>query len=617
MRFPLWVAPTNILSSNEEMFIAPEGVMAWSTSKVNGRYPVPPGGGILRKLQVFTPLGAGSGSWTFSYVVNGVEVESTRAKLEGEEVKSVVWNGELKLKEGDTFEIRVAGAGSPTILNTGINGVALYSWVETTGNIFWVAGGGGGNLSTSVSSYNPVFGINSAGWGTTEGATRVVIPGEFTLKGVALDLSGTAGASKSYKLFARRNRTEDALEAKIEGTSATSALAEGSVSLKAGEVLEAKVIPTGTPSARTARYTYAVESQVAGEMFALGVNVGADSTTAKQATYPDSWKSTWANEANAEIPRPTGLKFERLYAEVSVAPGILKSRQYSLTLGAAAQALAVKIEGEATTGNNVVNSFTTDGTKVSLRAEPSALAPAANTGGTHWGFIVIVPQPVELEGAQVGAGSTTTDLHGLFSLGAAPIGVGSITTAAGSVANILAQVQGQGSAAGLLQLFADLASAPTGTSAVAAGLGPVTSFDIPLAGVGAFNVEFRALYELVAAPNGSGALSGEFRALADLAAKTVGNAQLSAELEELASIIAALEAELSAAGGASTELEALARFTTVNLEALGVLGAAFARRYMVPGNAALSDSEVGAAAVRDAGVWSVVTDDSPVSSVEE
>ena len=394
MLFPLWVSPTNILSVNEERFIAPEGVMGWATSNVNGRYPVPPGGGFLTQLQVLTPNGAGAnGSWTFSYVVNGVEQVATRVKLEGEGNTKGEWKGRIELKAGDTFQIKVVGTGTPSALPEGPSGVALFSWIETVGNLFWIGGGGGGNATTAEAAYNPPYGINSAGWQTSEGLTRVLVPGKYKLKGVAIDLSGTAGAAKSYTLHARINRKEDTLPVKVEGTSATSALAEGSVQLNAGDTWESKIVPAGTPTARTIRYTYAVETEVTGEMFAAGVNESAGSTTAINATWPDTWKSSWLSTvANARLPRPATLKLKRLYVELGTAPGVGKSRNLVLELNGANTELAVKIEGAATAGNDTTHSFTLDGNLLALKTEPSG-TPAANTGGTHWGFVVVVPQP--------------------------------------------------------------------------------------------------------------------------------------------------------------------------------------------------------------------------------
>jgi len=392
MYFPLWAAPTNAPSKTAERFLSPEGVMGWSASNITGRFPVPPGGGILRKLEVAFFKAPGSGkSWTLSYVVNGVEDVSTRVVIKDLETKGQ-WRGELKLKAGDTFQILLVPSGEPEVPGVGEEGTAMYTWVETAGNTFWVAGGGSNNSLTGEASYNPPYGINSAGWQATEGLNRIIVPGKFKLKGVAFDLSGSAGSGKSYTLYAHVNRSEDLLPVKVEGTTESFKLAEGSVQLKAGDTLEAKLVPAGTPTARSIRYCYVIESEVNGEMFAGGTVETVESTTAKRYSWPDTWKSGW-NAVSAHLPRPSGLKFERLYVEIGTAPGIGKSRAYEhLKLPFVATGLKAEIAGNATSGNDTVHSFVTDGERMAMSSTPSG-TPAENIGGAHWGFVVLVPQP--------------------------------------------------------------------------------------------------------------------------------------------------------------------------------------------------------------------------------
>lgn len=409
MLFPLWATPTNAPSKTAERFLSPEGVMGWSTSNITGRFPVPPGGGTLRNFIVILAKAPGLGkSWTLSYAINGVENVLTRIKIEGE-AKTGEWKGELKLKEKDTFQILLVPSGEPEVPGVGEEGTAMYTWVETAGNTFWIAGGGSNNSLTGEPSYNPPYGINSAGWQATEGLNRIIVPGKFKLKGVAFDLSGTAGSGKSYTLYARVNRSEDTMAVKIEGTTDTFKVAEGSVQLKAGETLETKLVPSGTPTARSVRYCYVVESEAHGEMFAGGTVETVESATAKRFSWSDTWKSGWS-AVSAYLPRPSGLKFERFYIEIGTAPGAGKSRIYEfLKFSGVATGLKVEIEGSSTSGNDAVHSFVTDGGRVEMSSTPSG-SPAENTGGSHWGFVVIVPQIVY--GAANTSGTSTAQLDG-------------------------------------------------------------------------------------------------------------------------------------------------------------------------------------------------------------
>ncbi len=601
MIFPLWANPANNPSKTEARWISPEGVMNWATTAATGRYPVPPGGGNLRKLKVQLGAAPGSGkSWTFSYVVNGEEITSTRVKIEGSNTKGE-WKGTLELKEGDTFQIQILGAGEPANPEMGTSGTALYTIVETAGNTFWIAGGGAGNLGTAAASYNPPFGINNAGWQGTEGLSRIIVPGSFKLKGVAVDLSGVPGGGASYALFARVNRAEDVLEAKINAAG-TSALATGTVAMKAGEALETKVVPAASPTARSCRYTYSIETEVAGEMFAAGMNEAADSKEAAQATYPDTYKAAWNASTTNRVPRPTGLKFERLYVEIGTAPGALKSRTYAMTLNGATQTLSAVVEGAAKSGNDTTHSFTTDGTSISMLATP-ALVPETNTGGVHWGFVVIVPQPVDMEAAGSGSGTMITDFRALAALASDASGAGTSIIAAAGVTNIAAQVEAQGAGVVLLQLIASMSPALSGEGALGAELAEVVSLSSTLAGIGTLSADFRALAALSAELGGEGILSAELKALATLAIALNASGQLIAELEALVHIVADMEAAFYGDGDLNIDLAPLAA-ATGSLEGLGAVVAAFGRRYTVPGNAALTDVALQNAAVVDRPVLS-------------
>jgi len=568
VRFPLWANPGNNPSATAERFLTIEGVMNWSTSNVTGRYPIPPGGGTIRKLKVFLGIAPGAGKgWRASYVLNGVEVEATRVKIEGAGVLTGEWKGELKVKEGDTLQILLVPISEPALPGFGIEGTAFYTTVETVGNVFWIGGGGSGNINNGTTSFNPPFGINSAGWGN-EGLTRIVVPLKCKLKGIAFDLSGTAGTSeKSYTLSMRVNGAKDVLPAKVEGAG-TSALATGSAQVEPGETLEAKCSALNEPTGRSGRYSLAIESEAAGEIFAAGMNEGADSASAEQSTYPDTWKLSWVNVANGPLPRPTGLKIERLYLQIGIAPGVGKSRTYVLTLNAVAQALKVKVEGEATSGNDVTHSFTTTGAKVGMLATPAG-TPAADTGGVHWGFVIIVPQPVELEASLSGAGSISAELRPTTSLSGSLAGEGSVTAPLRATTSFVAQVSGEGSIAGTLGYAASMGGSLSGAGSLGADLNVPFNLEASLSGSGAISAELRGVAPLAAAAGGEGIVSAPLGIVGSLDGALSGEGSISADLQTL---VVSLEASLGGEGIVEADLSLLASLAA-SLAGEGVISA--------------------------------------------
>jgi len=567
--------------------------MGWSASNITGRFPVPPGGGTLRQLIVAFANAPGSGkSWTLSYVVNGVEDASTRVKIEGT-AKKGEWKGELKLKEKDTFQILLVPSGEPEVPGVGEEGAAIYTWVETVGNTFWIAGGGSGNSLTGEPSYNPPYGINSAGWQATEGLNRIIVPGKFKLKGVAFDLSGTPGSGKSYTLYARVNRSEDTMAVKIEGTVDTFKVAEGSAQLKAGETLEVKLVPSGTPTARSVRYCYVVESEVKGEMFAGGtVEVAESSNTVVRYGWPDTWKATWGT-TGAHLPRPIGLKFERLYVEAGTAPGAGKARVYEhLKLPFVASGLKVKIEGAATSGNDTTHSFTTDGERMTMSSTPSG-TPVENTGGAHWGFVVIVPQIVY--GAANTSGTSTAQLDGRRRRlsGANPTG-NSFASDAGVRRRFSA-----GSTSGLSSVVSVGTRRRRGSASVSGG-----SF--------ASDAGVRRRF-------GGGALSGTSDTEAMPARRRYGGAEASGSsfMSDVGVRRRFGAGSVSATSGAKAT-GARRSFGAAVVSGLGTAVMRLKRLFTtVPGKARLSDASIADAALGDSSVGSARLEDHPVLSEEE
>jgi len=518
MRFPLPAHPTANPSATAARFITPHGIMAWATSDVNGRLPLPVKCEV-RKLRVqLASAPGGTTAWIIELYVNGAAVEGAKIEIKGGATEGQ-WVGVLKLAAQDNLSIRLTPVGEPAVASAGA-GSAFTTTFETEGNVFFFGAGGNPSVSNAEATNNFPYGINSAAWlaGGEEFQVRAPIPGKFKLVALAADLSGSPGAAKSYTVAARVNGATNALPVKIEGSSAAEGLATGSVQLNPGDTLLLRCTPAGTPTARSVRVGIAVEAENLGETFALGANFNTESATQINYTYVDTLRTAAWSSGHAGIwqLRPSGLTFKNLYVEIGSPPEAGKGRLYQFTMKEVPQPLEVEIKGAATKGSDTTHSFVTNGERLDFRSFPLT-SPAIDFFGAHWGFVVIVPQPAEIEANLSGSGSLAVDLRDVASIAANIGGSGALNAGADTPANLSAALSGSGN--------------------LEAGVDTPASIAAHLSGAGSLSADLSVPALIEASLEGSGDLSVGLSACADLSASLSGAGELSAGLEVLVTLI--------------------------------------------------------------------------------
>lgn len=329
---------------------------------------VAPGVGKSRTFTVGNEFGASDASVTIS----GTNTTGT-------------WTGPpVFITEGDSAYIIQTGSGTPAApLN-----VHWHVFLNTIGNKTFIMGANSATASTSVTQYTAPFGAGA--WTTTSKAQDMPVPTNGTLTKAWVYINGSSDVGDSYVVSMRLNDTTDALACTIADFDVWDTQT-GSVALSAGDNIQIKCVPSGTPTAVIVSWCFTFEPTINGESICGYGAATTLSTTATQYGQPIGNGNGWGtSEADRSVRLP-GCSLKKLYVRLHVAPGAAKSRTITMRDNAANSALTVTISGTNLTGNDTTHTVThTANQTISMQSVPT-LAPAA--AQCHFGYVIVTPQP--------------------------------------------------------------------------------------------------------------------------------------------------------------------------------------------------------------------------------
>ena len=126
------------------------------------------------------------------------------------------------------------------------------------------------NLGNAANSFGPLVGPVTLAAASAAGF-RTVVPRAGTLKNLFAAVSAAPGAAKSWVFTVRKNGADQALTCTISGASSTSASdVANTFTAAAGDEIEIKVAPSGTPTAAKAEWSAELVSADAGDGGAVG-----------------------------------------------------------------------------------------------------------------------------------------------------------------------------------------------------------------------------------------------------------------------------------------------------------------------------------------------------------
>lgn len=246
--------------------------------------------------------------------------------------------------------------------------------------------------SSSVTQYQSLGGNGEvATWTNTEAEVKLCIPTAGVLTNWWAKGSASPGVGKTNTLKVRLNGADSALSLAFSGTPDLYKSSQARVTVADGDLVDISSTPGSSPAA--AMYYGALEFRPTDPVET--VLLGATGDTSLGSTLRYLCPSACANGAVTEsdvwttIAEHTGGEYglvKKFRVVLEVAPGVGKSRTFTVRQNAVATSMVVTISGTDTTGEDSTNTFyVNDGDTLSIAATSSG-SPASSKA--YYGFVL-------------------------------------------------------------------------------------------------------------------------------------------------------------------------------------------------------------------------------------
>ncbi|HEY8766057.1 MAG TPA: hypothetical protein VIP09_02145 [Dehalococcoidia bacterium] len=313
-------------------FLAPfyglNGANISGTETENYRNTVP-FAGTLTDFEVSMATAPGVGhSWDLILTQNGSEVAGTALNISGTNKAGSATGLSVAFSAGDYFSFKVKADNTATATRAMNCGICL---VPTSAGLFaWGGADNGGGIVTGAETYGLVGQDtqNNIQWNATESAVQRRCPGDIQITRLDVRTESSPGNAKSYTFAPRKNGADSGITAQISGVAGVAANGTGTDNFTAGDLINMRETPAGTPTAMGVLN------------FALAVNLNTGAT----ATYMPFGVVTREHDV-AKDGATTAYYFEAIIATTSGGTG--HARLYNVT------------DSVAVTGSDVTSSSTT------------------------------------------------------------------------------------------------------------------------------------------------------------------------------------------------------------------------------------------------------------------
>ena len=286
--------------------------------------------GTLSNLYVNFPTTLTQGSYVFSLVQNGSTTSTPHCSITTSVGACSDTSDPISVTAGDTVGILTAPTGTPTA-NTNIQWAVTF--VSTSTNESFLAGGGAGGPSTSAQNWSAI-----QGWGTWLATSDAIASNVMPAAGVIDHLyvvgSAAPGASKSYTVTIYQNGSAagspGSLSCVLTGTGSGAGITTcndltNAITVAQGDTISVSSTPASTPATDIIRWGVRWKPTTAGQSLMLMSDVSTiPSTTATNYSYLNGAGSAGVTEANNEMLAPVisggGFSIASMYVAFSAAP---------------------------------------------------------------------------------------------------------------------------------------------------------------------------------------------------------------------------------------------------------------------------------------------------------
>jgi hypothetical protein len=211
-------------------------------------------------------------------------------------------------------------------------------------------------ISTSATRYM-TYQFSSTAISGTQSLHRSMVAVAGTVSSMYLSVLVAPGTGKTWTVTLQKNNTDTAMVCAITGTATTATYTATSISVAVGDVLNFKIVPSGTPSScimmnvSTVFETAGISVPIIG-----GVRASITTGTVYSPVAFGSYASPAGPGGLVNFVCPIAGLIKNQYVGVATAPGAGTSRTITLYKNGSATSLATTISNTATTGNDTTHS---------------------------------------------------------------------------------------------------------------------------------------------------------------------------------------------------------------------------------------------------------------------
>ncbi len=251
-----------------------------------------------------------------------------------------------------------------------------------------IIGGYRDELDNSVTRYNTVAGGYTWDFAATADNRRQVVSTPGTLSNLYFELATAPGAGRSYTFTLMKGDNPTSLVVTISGTDTTGRDVDPlhAVSVVAGDTINIRCVPSGTPTEAKARWSIIFEGSNANESLILGMALSYHMAT-RYAPVSHGANFNCATETETYQIIPTNGVIKNLYVALDIAPGGANAYRLTLRKNGESSALVVTITGDDKTGNNIADEIAVaPGDYINMMIEPLESPPVVVC---WWGFTFV------------------------------------------------------------------------------------------------------------------------------------------------------------------------------------------------------------------------------------
>lgn len=271
---------------------------------------------------------------------------------------------------GDLMDIEVVPANIPTASKLTFNMIVTG---PATGQSIYCADTSN-NLSNSATQYN-TFSNSQLNQQATENLRYTQVPTSGTFKNLRIHLPSSPGSGKSFTFTVRKNGSDTSVTCAVSDANTTCSDTSNSFTVAAGDNVNIKSVPSGTPTQSIPDYSLSFIADTDGEFF-HHANLSTASNSANNYVYTNGsgWNGTEANKRYYSA----AITAKKIYVYFTSSPGSGKSWQRALRVNGSTSALTCTVSDTNTTCNNTNDVSIANSDLVNLISVPSGTPAQPN-----------------------------------------------------------------------------------------------------------------------------------------------------------------------------------------------------------------------------------------------